>query len=124
VLYYRTKKDIAKLAEEIQGFSHRSQIGDYIPRKHPGMVEIGLLSSVLKDAVWFGRGSRSNKAHQLRVSDAVMDFIMNEGLFEDAVNRDNLVMVYGRTEKGRLVDVVAYNLHNLVDPGDLPRRAT
>ncbi|MGD0905406.1 MAG: hypothetical protein ABR924_21135 [Terracidiphilus sp.] len=117
--YYRTQKDIAGLAREIPEFKYRAQIGDFIPKKHEGFIEIGLLTSVLKDAVWFGRGDAGRKDHQCRVSDTVMDFIMNAGLFDDAVNKRNLVKVFGRSEKGRLVDIVAYNMHNLIDPTDL-----
>jgi hypothetical protein len=45
-----------------------------------------------------------------------MDFIVNDGPFEDACNQRQLVKIFGRTEKGKLVEVVALNQGNLVDP--------
>lgn len=114
--YYRTKEEITALTTEFPGFGHRSQIGTFVTLKHKGFVEIGLLHSVVKDALWFARGGLDNKAHQLGVSPVVMDFIMNEGPFDDACNRRTLVKIYGRTEKGKLVEVVALNQANLVDP--------
>jgi hypothetical protein len=114
--YYRTKEDVTALTKDFPKFEHRSQIGTFVTLKHKGFVEIGLLHSVTKDALWFARGGLDNKAHQLGVTPAVMDFIVNDGPFEDACNQRQLVKIYGRTEKGKLVEVVALNQGSLVDP--------
>ncbi len=115
--YYRTKEDIKGLGREFKDeFSHRSQLPKFIRQKHK-MTELGLFTSSVKGAIWLGKGKKG-KDNQFKVTDEVMDFITNSGIFDDAVNQGELVSIFGRLEKGEIIDVAAINLQNLVEPPD------
>ncbi len=116
--YYRTKKDIAKLASEMASFTTRTDVSTTIAKKH-NLRPLGLLGSFTKDAAWFSQGNLGSKDDQHRLSPDVYDFLVNEGAHQDAKS-GHVVKVFGRMQAGRVVEVAVLNMSNLIDPHEVP----
>ena len=112
--YYKTKEDITELVRSSKPEpKHRSQIFGQIQARH-GVIELGYLTSVVKDSVWFGN-ARGEKNNQINVTEEVLDFIFASGMFDDAVNQNSLVTVFGSIKNGKVIDIAAINLNNLAE---------
>ncbi len=112
--YYRTKEEITALVDSFKPEpKHRSQIFGHIQAKH-GVTELGYLTSVVKDSVWFGN-ARGEKNNQIDVTGEVLDYIFSSGMFDDAVNQNSLVTVFGSVKNGKIIEMIAINLSNLAE---------
>jgi hypothetical protein len=115
ICYYRSEDEIRSLLREAGSkVTDRAGIMDFIKEKY-GMVELGLLVSVLKDSIWVGHGG-IEKHSKFKVSPGVLDGLVNKMAYGDVVRQRNLVAVFGKLENGRVVEAVALNKNHLVDP--------
>lgn len=112
MFYYQSKSEISKLGDEFnKNFRNPHDAINYITIKY-NFVEFGLLTSTLKDSIWVGVKGNKTKDNQFKVSADVMDFIVNSGIYNNSVNNDNLIKLFGKLYKGKIVDLVGLNLES------------
>jgi hypothetical protein len=111
--YYRTPQQITALTREIPLFEHRAQISRFVPTKHRGLREIGTLASMRKGVV---KLHHEGDSHEIKASDAVRYFLVTGGPLDDAASKGSEIRVFGRVERGELVEAVAIDMSNVPDP--------
>lgn len=111
--YYRTPQQISVLTREIPLFEHRMQITRFVPTKHRGLREIGTLLSMRRGVL---KLRHDGESHEITASDAVRYFLVTGGPLEDASAKGAEIRVFGRMERGELVDAVAIDMGNVPDP--------
>jgi hypothetical protein len=107
-VYYRTVDDnLELLAQSETKLKDLQQIYDLIERKFK-VKQLGNLAAMLKDAIWVGKGG-IQKDHQFQVANGILGEIVLSDAYADVVDRHNLVAVFGRLVKGKVVEAILLN---------------
>jgi len=121
--YYKTREDCEALALEFRDeFTSREALLDIIGFKH-GLTELGNFSRMVR----FGFITSVQELqgdwelHEFKAAPGVMDFLVNDGPFEDVILRHSTVMIFGKMVDGQISEIAALNFSGLINPEELPR---
>ncbi len=118
MFYYETKNQVKDLAKEFKSaFTHRSDLKLFIQKKHE-LRYLGIFASMTKDSIWVGAG-RIKKDHQFKVNEEVLDFLVGSNMLSQLLDHASLIQLFGRLEKGKVVDIVGFNMASIIDPQDV-----
>lgn len=123
IIYHRSKRDVQKL---LRGRMKRfkallmskkgedlSTLADVAMEAYGNMRQLGILGRIQRDCIWVSR-ILDRKAMKFKVDRGILDDMSKNGILEDSAKKEvDFVVIYGRLEKGVVVEAAALNLHSL-----------
>ena len=140
MIYHRSEEDAKKLLKgRMRRFSalrerserkedvDLSELVDFVMEAYGNMRQLGLFGQIQKSNVWVHR-ILDRKVMKFKATRGILNDMISNGIFEDATKEDcDYVVLYGRFEKGVVVEATALNLthvpglYSSFRPSPIPR---